>query len=613
MAKRGQMWLAGMALLGASLGQAHALTKEQAVEECRNSVGRPIVQQCMHGGNGDREGCREKAKPHVRACVIKALNAANGRANVPVALPTEKGPSEEIKKQAEALPPQFVAPPRTISDITAILDSEKPDPAKISQLKSAADAAAPSRGSRAELARFYYDRGNARAALGRLSELIEDANKALQAGHGAIEANALGRIEQFVGLQYSAAGDPKKALSIFESEVRDTNAPGAKGYLFNSVLNIVSILMQMGDIARAEGYLDRSTALLREARTSGLPGWRQSYAMRGQSWEADVETTRAIIFEARGQSAEAEKSYRLAELRKRASIDGVLKTSPNPPPRTQMEQACDALIIHQARMEARQGKLVQAEADVRRALLARLKDTGKYHTATPRFVMALAAAVLEQGRYKEAEQLIGVAIEINTTLGVASEPQSTVTYLSRLANVLSLQHKRQEAIAVYAQIDKAMTTWDAQRREVFDLDGSRIASLYAAGEVQRGIEWAEKLLKRNIARFGESRFETALAHGIVAVGYMRANRDADAAREFRAGIPVLLAASREVADTDNATLVAARSDRLRNIVEAYITLLDRNRGGNDEYAARESFALADAIRGQSVQHALNASSAPVRR
>jgi CHAT domain-containing protein len=609
-AELGRIWLAGLALLLASAGvrPAMALSQEQAIEDCRNSVGRPFVQQCMGGNKGAREECRAKAFPVVRACVLKALNAANGRANAPVAMPTEQGPSDEIVKQAEALPTQFVAPPRTITDITAILDSEQPDPAKIAALKAEADATIPGNGARAALARAYYKRGIARTALGHLNDATDDANKALANGRGAVDANLLGRIEQFAGLQYSSSGDPKKALAIFQQQLRDTDAKGAKGYLFNSTLNIVGILAQTGDIAQAEAYFNRSLSLLREARTSGLPGWRESYAMRGQSWEADVEQTRAILFEARGEYAQAEKSYRIAELRKRASIKGLL-ASPNPPTRSQIEQSCDSLVVQQARMAARQGRIIQAEADTRRALLARLKDTGKYHTSTPRFVMGLAGAVLEQGRYKEAEQLIRVAIEINNTLGVASDSQSTVTYMSRLANVLNLQHKRRPAIAVYAEIDKAMANWDAQRREVFDLDGSRIASLYAAEQTARGIELAERLLKRNIARFGEGRYDTAVAHGIVAIGYMRAKRDADAAREFRTAIPVLLAEERENNDNDNATLVAARSERVRNIVEAYIALLDRNRSGDSEYAALESFALADAIRSQSVQQALNASSA----
>jgi len=62
----------------------------------------------------------------------------------------------------------------------------------------------------------------------------------------------------------------------------------------------------MGDLAQAETYLQRNLSLIQEARTSGLPGWRTAYAVRGQSWEADVELRRAIIFETRGQFADAE-------------------------------------------------------------------------------------------------------------------------------------------------------------------------------------------------------------------------------------------------------------------------------------------------------------------
>jgi CHAT domain-containing protein len=608
MAKATRIIPLGLALLlVAGVAQkASAFTLEQARENCKASVGRPYVQACKHGS--DRETCRAKAKPLVHACVQKAMNAANGRANVPVALPKEQAPSQEIEKQAEALPTMFVAPPRTITDITAILDSEKPDPAKIAALKNEADAPLPSHTSRVELARFYYTRGNARAALGRLAGAIEDADRALEVGRGAVDANLLGRLEQFAGLQYKAAGEPKKALAIFQQQLRSTNAKGARGFMFNGTLNIVALLVQLGDIAQAETALQRSTKLLHEARTSGLPGWRKNYALRGQSWEGDVEQTRGLLLEARGQYAEALKAYREAELRKRAAIKSII-SAPNPPPRSQIEHGADMLVLVQSRVEAKLGRVAQAEADARRALLSRLKAQGKYSPTTPVFIMGLASVLVEQGRYSDAEKLARVSLEINRTIGVPADSQTSVNYLSHLAQILSLQHRRNQAISIYYQIDDTTAKWDAARREVLDLNGSRIYALYAAGEVDRGIATAEKLLKRNIARYGETRYETAVAHGILAVGYMNANRDGDAAREFRTAIPVLLSAEREGGDSDSATLVAARSERLRGIVEAYITLLARNPSGGGEQAAIESFSLADAIRGRSVQQALTASSA----
>jgi tetratricopeptide (TPR) repeat protein len=221
----------GFALVGGQ--QALALTHEDALENCRATVGRPIVQACMRGG-GDRESCRAQASPKVRACVIAALNAANGRTNVPVAVPKEQGPSQAVAEQAETLPSGFVAPPRTITDITAILDSEKPDAAKIAKLHAEANALVPANAPRAELAQFYYQRGNARAQLGHLADAIADADRAIETARGAVDANQLGRLEQFAAIQYSFAGDPKHALKIFQDQLRDTNAKGARGFMFGA-------------------------------------------------------------------------------------------------------------------------------------------------------------------------------------------------------------------------------------------------------------------------------------------------------------------------------------------------------------------------------------------
>ncbi len=604
---RGACGLLVVGLLVGSAGSAFALSKEAAVENCRMTIGRPIVQACMRasGGAGNREACRAKARPQVRACVMAALNAANGRANVAVAIPTEAAPKASA---ANGLPAGFVAPPRTIWDITAILDSEKPDLRKIEELKADADAAPTGKESRADLAQFYFDRGNARAQLGRLADSIADANKAMEVGRGAVSPNMMGRLMQLASIQYSAAGDPKKALELWLHQLRDiAGLPGAKGYQFNANRSIAAILVQMGDIAQAEAYLRRSLTAIQEARTSGLPGRRASYAKWGQSWESEIEFCRALIFEARGQFRDAEAAYRLAEQRKRAGMKAMLD-SENPPSESTLLQGIDSTVLSQGRMKARQGRLAEAEVDARRALLARLKDTGKYNAALPRYVMGLAGILVEQGRYAEAEQLARVALEINETVGVPNDAQSTVQLLSQLGGILNLQRKGSDAIAIYNRIDKAIANWEPQRRQVFELNPSRILSLYSSGQLDLGIAAAEQLVKNRISRVGESHFDTASARGTLAIGLMRAGRDAEATREFKAAIPVMMAASRENADDENTTVVVARSQRLQAIVESHFTMLARNSGSAGEIG-EETFALADAIRGQSVQQALAASSA----
>ena len=194
-----------------SVGPALGLTLEEARQRCRESIGRPIVQACMRGlgygggrrqgaGNGgggqgggdkggDLERCRSRATPQVRACVQSALQAANGRPNVAVGVPQDK---ELAGASANAPSTAFVAPPRAISDVTAILDSEMPDPAKIEQLTKEADAEPRAGISRHELARFHHARAIARNQLGRLKESIADAEAALELARDNSDANSLG-------------------------------------------------------------------------------------------------------------------------------------------------------------------------------------------------------------------------------------------------------------------------------------------------------------------------------------------------------------------------------------------------------------------------------------
>jgi hypothetical protein len=72
----------------------------------------------------------------------------------------------------------FVAPPRTIADITAILDQEKPDPAKRAKEEADADAEPPAHANSAKLRDFYFNRAQARSSLGRLAEAIADCERA---------------------------------------------------------------------------------------------------------------------------------------------------------------------------------------------------------------------------------------------------------------------------------------------------------------------------------------------------------------------------------------------------------------------------------------------------
>jgi CHAT domain-containing protein len=581
-----------------------AATHDQIVEMCRQAM-RPQIHACAQAkgliGNPDavRAQCGVAL---VRPCVMRAEQKQAVGTPAPAA---PKDDSAVTPVNAAPLQPTFVAPPRTIADITSILDSEKPDQAKIAKRQAAAEAMPPSNAPASTLAQFYYDRGNARALLARNQDALADGLQALAVAKAGIEYHQLVRLRQFVGLQYRALGEPKQSIAMFDSIVRDSDAPGKRGGLINAMSNIVATLIAVGDVSQAETYAGRVQQIIEEARGSPNPNWRSTYSIYGHSWEGSADSVRGAVFEARGQYAQAEAAYRRAEAFQRAALKDLPRYD-FPPPAEQLVHAANASLLSVARNESRQGRQSEAEVDARRALLEILKTQGKYSPTTPRFIMGLAGVLVEEGRYGEAEQLGRSALDVQRTLGIADSSPESVHILSGIGNILVAQRKLKEAAAIYEQFDQAIAQWPPQQREAFELNGSRIAALYATGQIEEGLTAAEALVKRQIARTGANSLDTANARGTLAMGYARAGRDGDAVREFKTAIPVLTAAGED--DNDDPTLVAARSARLQRIAEAYMAVLARNPNPSNDFVI-ETFGLADAIRGHGVQRALADSSA----
>jgi CHAT domain-containing protein/tetratricopeptide (TPR) repeat protein len=597
--------LTGFVATMASVPCAVAGTHEEIIEKCRQAM-MPQIHACARSkGLRDVEAIKQQCGfALVHPCVIREEQKLSARTPAPAA---PRGETMPAIGDAAPIRTTFVAPPRTIADITAILDSEKPNDAKIAERKASADAAPPADASRAQLVQFYYDRGAARALLARNKEALTDGLKAIEVGKGTIELKQLSRIRQFVALQYKAVGDSKQAIATFESIVRDGADSAVRGTMINALYNIAAVYVSMGDVNQASTYAGRVEALVSEARGSPNPNWRKSYLIYGRSWEADNDTVRGLVFEARGQYAEAETAYRRAEAFRRAAV----KDIPNfeyRVPAEQMILAADYALLWVARTEAKQGRLSEAEADARRALLSNLQQQGKYAPPTPPFVVGLAGILVEQGRYQESEKLARTALDVERALGVPGDAPEVAGILSQLGNMLVLQRKTKEAAVIYAELDKAVAQWPAAQRDAFQLNSSRIAALYASGQVDAGIAAAERLVKAKAAQTGGKSFDTAAAGGTLAIGYAQAKRDTDALREFNAAIPIMLTAARENSDDDDPTVVAARNIRLQRIVETYISVLARGAKASNEVAV-ETFGLADAVRGHAVQKALADSSA----
>jgi CHAT domain-containing protein/tetratricopeptide (TPR) repeat protein len=585
---------------------AFAASHEQIIETCREAL-HPQIMTCAQakGLRGNPEAVRQQCGMEmVRACVIREEQKQASGTAAPAA---PKSDAEVVPAGASPAQPVLVAPPRTITDITAVLDSERPDPGKIAQRKAEADATPPANAAPNKLAKFYYDRGNARALLAQNKDALTDGLQALTISKSSSDYAQIVRTRQFVGLQYRAIGDPKDAIAMSDQTVRDAEQNQRRGAMINALGNIARIYISIGDVTQAGTYAGRVQALVQEARGSPSPKWRAAYSIYGRAWEADADETRGIVLEARGQYAEAEAAFRRAEAFRRGSLRDITKFD-FPPPPEQIIQAADNDLSLIARNESKQGRLSEAEADARRALLEVLNIRGKYSPSTTPVIVELAGILVEQGRYPEAEKLVRSALDVQRTIGIADDAPETAGILSHLGNILVLQGKTKEAAAVYAELDKAIAQWPAQQREAFEINGSRVIALYEAGQISQGIAAAEEFVRRQTARTSANSYDTASARGTLALGYARAGRDADAIREFKVAIPILMTGMRENSEDDDSTLVAARDSRLQRIVEAYIGVLANGSSPSNNVAV-QTFSLADAVRGRAVQQSLADSSA----
>src|SRR5690242_2920563 len=144
----------------ASSPSAHAASHEQIVEACRQAHMEEL-RTCVRGKVGNPKSAigpeLEKARQAcggaiVRPCVLREEQKQAAGVAAPAA-PKDASTAPDAPLEIRT---SFVAPPRTIADITAILDSEKPDEAQILKRKATADAA-PAKGlSGPNLAQFLF-------------------------------------------------------------------------------------------------------------------------------------------------------------------------------------------------------------------------------------------------------------------------------------------------------------------------------------------------------------------------------------------------------------------------------------------------------------------------
>ena len=485
----------------------------------------------------------------------------------------------------------FVPPPRTVHDILDALEQHKrAETAAVTHARRNVDQSPPGSSDAATLAEFYYQRGLAARELGRFKQELADLSQAAEHSR---------RIDILVELSgaHFYGGNVNRAREI-RQEIAALRGAAVAGWQIGNQANLARLHAIVGDLEAADAASDEAHRLLYAAR--GRQGRTPDAIAAG---EANVATARATVAEARGRFEEAANFYR-------ESIAILSADS-----RWTMQAWVDLQVSRLALVLIRQGRLLEAENEARRAVLGTLGKRGRNSKETATMVRVLSRAIVEQGRYMEAEALARASLDIYARIGAPPDSYTLALARSELLTALVGQGRWTAAIAEYERLREALRGDFAMLEHGMGHVGYRNNAAIAylkTGEAERAVAMLTSMLERDRATIGEAHTTTAETRGLLAAAQAAAGDHAGALASFTRAVPVLIDRTEHV--DDEATTAPAREERLRLIFGAYVTLLARIRGTELERAAgidavAEAFRVAEAARGTAVQRSLDAAAA----
>ncbi len=486
----------------------------------------------------------------------------------------------------------FVPPPRTIQDVTAILDQQAlADAATTAKIRASADQEAPTNGRDDALAEFYVRRGGAARQIGRVGQAIDDFARAIELADRTGNTPLQWWVElAAVELQ---GGDPSRAADYVRRGMNLVRNTSHRAFIIAFNKHLTEVYLRSGDIDSAQRSLNAAVTVFEETPTS-------EWSLDGRAnLLSAVRMAQAAVASARGQFNEAERHYR----------EAIESDRTRPPERGWV---VDINRMKMALTIASQGRLTEAEYEARSALLGALARNGRYSVHVAQILEGLAKVLSRQGRFKEAESLLRTAVDIYEKLGAGDSSYANAQSRVSLGTTLAAQRRWTEAldqfnmirttfirdVNAFARYFSGNIHWALASLETGDVDGAR---------AQVGVA-----LDRNRRVLGRDHPDTAELRALRAMALTAKGEREEALAEFRATAPLLLDRSLRV--DDETTTRPERDQRLALILERYIDLLADIKGTALEARAAidgtaEAFRLAEAVRGRRVQSALDASAA----
>ena len=520
-----------------------------------------------------------------RCCITPTRNLAVALLPVLLAACQSQPPSmsvQEAKKIAADFPSAgFVPPPRTIADITAILDQQKPDETYRAAVQANLQATPPVDASAAARSEFYGVRADTAMQAGLGTQAVEDARESVRLARETVGteslARALGRLnaaEQNIGGTGLEAADEIYGLSR------------ADGWTIQALVGLTQASLRQGDLVAAQRWVATSDAVFAAIQQRRLSSSQEA------DLRANVASAHAALEVSLGKYAESERSLRSSIEDLRIWTNAYVSTVDANP--SAGIQRADYRLTGRMRgltfVLVAQDRLVEAEVVAREFLLYSLRRTGRTSPTTATAVGTLAFVLQNQGRFNDAERLILSEIETREALGIPASaafigtrealgiPASAAR--DRLGDVLAYQRRWPEAMSNFGKSYESLP---------------RLMALYETGHVDEGLGMAKQIADARSRMLGVDHASTATARGFVGVGLGLQGDRAAAQSMFRAALSRL-----------QSTDVPSVRELQRYVFENNLRVLTvQNPPTVSEVA--EAFQVADALRLAETDRAVSAS------
>jgi CHAT domain-containing protein len=391
-------------------------------------------------------------------------------------------------------------------------------------------------------------------------------------GNAIVYLQGIARKEFIVGRFLNSIRFLEMAISRFPA---DTWTGPAK-----RMSMMVRYYTEIGDFESAESTFSRMSSLFARSK------WQDDWRTYGENFG------NAAIQQARGNLRDAEIFYR-------KSLAAIQRLNDSFKVELVTADLSDNLL--------RQGRLIEAEAMARQLLRKKIFNRDAF---SARYMTQLSRILYEQGRYLDAKYLAHWAIDYLTTscalpssVGLTSARHSKARALIGLGNW-------HEAVREFDKLRQSMVAEPEMFRLQYGSDPDWAVALLKSGRPVEAGKMLAEAYKNSSSRLGADHHRSGELLGLMAVSQADNELIAEAMKNFPKALSILLGNGSGKADKSDTAV--AKDARIKAIVDRYLVLLSSKEGR--EFASRtgidpiaETFRVASAVQGRSVQRALASS------